>query len=130
VIVPGSTHEWQRNMLKAFLSPLQVNAQGVNIIKDRQNYLPEANSTNAVFRSMEVSTRYVSCNTPALSSGISTPLLTNVTHQAEIAQCLQILGCGSKDQNLDLVPDRGKRFLAYQKRPGLLWISTHSHIKG
>jgi hypothetical protein len=54
-------------MLKAILSPLQVNAQGVSIIKDRQNNLPEANSTNAVFRAMEVSThtRTVSFNTPA-----------------------------------------------------------------
>jgi hypothetical protein len=41
-------------MLKAILSPLQVNAQGINIIKDSQNSLPEANSTNAVFRAMEV----------------------------------------------------------------------------
>ena len=59
MIVPRSTLEWQRNMLKAFLSPLQVNAQGVNIVKDRQNNLPEANSTNAVFRAMEVSTHNV-----------------------------------------------------------------------
>jgi hypothetical protein len=61
-------------MLKAFLSPLQVNAQGVNVIKDRQNNLPEANSTNAVFRAMEVSIHNVFFNTLALSSGISTHL--------------------------------------------------------
>jgi hypothetical protein len=41
-------------MLKAILSPLQMNAQGANIISDRQNSLPEANSSNAVFRAMEV----------------------------------------------------------------------------
>jgi hypothetical protein len=59
VIVSGSTSEWQRNMLKAILSPLQVNAQGAKVIKDRENNLPEANSTNAVFRAMEVSTHIV-----------------------------------------------------------------------
>jgi hypothetical protein len=46
-------------MLKAILSPLQVNTQGARIIKDRENNLPQANSTNAVFRAMEVSTRIV-----------------------------------------------------------------------
>lgn len=104
MIVPRSTLEWQRNMLKAFLSPLQVNAQGVNVIKDRQNNLPEANSTNAVFRAMEVSMRNVFFNTLALSSGLSTHLLITVMHKAELAQYLQILGCGLDDQDRDSFP--------------------------
>jgi hypothetical protein len=41
-------------MLKAILSPLQVNAQGARLIKGSQNSLPEANSSNAVFSAMEV----------------------------------------------------------------------------
>jgi hypothetical protein len=114
VIVPGSTHEWQRNMLKAILSPLQVNAQGVNIIKDRQNNLPEANSTNAVFRTMEVSTDTVSCNTPALRSGISTHLLTNVTHKAETAHYLQLLGFGLKDKIWICFPTQVTDFSLFQ----------------
>jgi hypothetical protein len=95
-------------MLKAFLSPLQLNAQGVNVIKDRQNNLPEANSTNAVFRAMEVSTYNAFFNTLALSSGISTHLLTKVMHEAELAQYLQILGCGLEDQNRDRFPPEAK----------------------
>jgi hypothetical protein len=54
LIVSGSTDEWQANMLKAILSPLQVNAHGARLIKDSQNSLPEANSSSAVFTAMEV----------------------------------------------------------------------------
>jgi hypothetical protein len=116
-------------MLKAFLSPLQVNAQGVNVIKDRQNNLPEANSTNAVFRAMEVS-KHVFFKTLALSSGISTHLLTNAMQKADLVQYLQILGCGLNDQNRDSVPVKGKIYFSCPKRPDLLRISTQSHIKG
>lgn len=120
MIVPRSTLEWQRNMLKAFLSPLQVNAQGVNVIKDRQNNLPEANSTNAVFRAMEVSKQNVFFNTLALRSGISTHLLATLMHKAELAQYIQILGCGLDDQNRDSVPPTGKRYFSCPKRSDLL----------
>ena len=59
MIVSGSANEWQTNILKAILSPLQLNPQGINVIKDQQNNLPEANSTSAAFRAMEVSTQSV-----------------------------------------------------------------------
>jgi len=51
-------------------------------------------------------------------------------HKVDLAQYLQIPGCGLNDQNRDSVPARGKRYFSCPKRPDLLWIFTQPHIKG
>jgi hypothetical protein len=55
MIVSGKTTEVEANMLKGIMSQLQLNTQAVNLVKNRQNNLPEHDSDSAQYSVMEVS---------------------------------------------------------------------------
>ncbi|XP_065166461.1 vitellogenin-like [Atheta coriaria] len=53
VIVAKEVANWEANFIKAIVSNLQLDTQGERVIKSHVNQLPEADSNNAVFKTME-----------------------------------------------------------------------------
>ncbi|XP_017778650.1 PREDICTED: vitellogenin-like [Nicrophorus vespilloides] len=53
IVVSKDVQTWESNIIKSFVSQIQLDVQGENVVNSHMNQLPEADSDSAVFKTME-----------------------------------------------------------------------------